>query len=165
MNQFVQQIINLFGGAYPETIIFLISTLPVLELRGGMLAAGLLGVDMARAVIICLAGTVLPVPFILLFFKKIMEWLKNTRFVKTVRKIEGKLAEKSKEVEKYKTLGLFVFVATPLPGTGAWSGAMVAALMGMEFKHALLSVAAGSAVADIMMCVVSYGVLGQVWQR
>jgi uncharacterized membrane protein len=163
MDQFVQQIINLFGGAPPEVIIFIVSLIPALELRGGMLAAGLLGVDMGKAFFICLAGTLLPVPFILLFFRKIMGRLKNTRFVKVVRKAEKKLSEKSKEIEKYKTFGLLVFVAVPLPGTGAWTGSMVAALMSMRFRHALFSVAAGSAVADLIMCLVSYGILGQVW--
>lgn len=163
MDQFVQGIINFFGGAPPEAIIFIVSLIPTLELRGGILAAGLLGVDMVKAFFICLAGTLLPVPFILLFFRKLMDWLKNTRFVKLVRRVEARLAEKSKKIEKYKTFGLLVFVAVPIPGTGAWTGSMVAALMGMRFKHSMFSIAVGSVIADIIMCLISYGILGQFW--
>lgn len=163
MDQFVQGLINFFGGAPSEVIIFLVSLLPALELRGGILAAGILGVDMAKAFFICLLGTLLPVPFILLFFRKLMGWLKNTRFVKLVQRIETKLEEKSKKIEKYKTFGLLIFVAVPLPGTGAWTGSMAAALMGMRFKHSMFSIAVGSVVADLIMCLISYGMLGQVW--
>lgn len=163
MDQFVQNIINFFGGAPPEFIIFLISLLPLLELRGGILAAGLLKVDIVPAFFICLAGTLLPTPFILLFFRKILDWLKNTRFVKLVRRVEEKMAKKSKKIEKYKTFGLLIFVAVPLPGTGAWTGSMIAALMGMRFKHSMLSIALGSVIADTIMCLIAYGVLGQIW--
>lgn len=163
MNQFVQGIINFFGGAPPEAIIFFVSLIPALELRGGMLAAGLLSVDMVKAFFICLAGTLLPVPFILLFFRKIMDWLKNTKFVKIVHRVELKLEEKSQKIEKYKSFGLLIFVAVPLPGTGAWTGSMAAALMGMRFKHAMLSIALGSVIADVIMSLISYGVLGQIW--
>ena len=163
MDQFVHGLINFFGGAPSEVIIFLVSLLPALELRGGILAAGILGVYMAKAFFICLLGTLLPVPFILLFFRKLMCWLKNTRFVKLVQRIETKLEEKSKKIEKYKTFGLLIFVAVPLPGTGAWTGSMAAALMGMRFNHSMFSIAVGSGVADLIMCLISYGMFGQVW--
>ena len=163
MDQFVPALVDAFGGAPAELIVFLISLLPLLELRGGILAAGLLHVGIARAFFFCLAGTVLPVPFILLFFRQILEWLRNTRFVRLVRRIEDKLDRKSRQIEKYKTFGLMVFVAVPLPGTGAWTGAMAAALMGMRFRDAAVSIVLGCVVADAIMCVLAYGVLGSVW--
>jgi uncharacterized membrane protein len=164
MDQIVQNIVHLFStSSSKELIIFIVSMLPIVELRGGILAAGMLNVDMVRAFFLCLAGSLLPIPFILLFIRQILDWLRNTRFVKLVRRLEVKVEAKSKSIEKYKTFGLFVFVAIPLPGTGAWTGALIAALLGMRFKHAMLSIAAGTMAADIIMCIISYGVLGQVW--
>ncbi|WP_411655293.1 COG2426 family protein [Anaeromassilibacillus sp. SJQ-1] len=111
---------------------------------------------------ICFVGTILPIPFILLFIRQILEWLKNTRFVKLVHRIEAKAEQKSKSIEKYKTFGLFLFVAIPLPGTGAWTGALVAALLNMRFKHAMLSITLGTLTADVIMVVLSYGLLGAI---
>ncbi|XOQ43746.1 MAG: Small multi-drug export protein [Clostridium sp.] len=163
MDQLVTALLNTFQGIPAELSIFLISLLPMLELRGGILAAGLLHVEMTQAFFLCLAGTLLPVPFILLFFCKIMDWLRNTRFVRLVRRLENKMERKSKQIEKYKTFGLLLFVAIPLPGTGAWTGSAAAALMGMRFPHAILSVFLGSIIADMIMCLISYGVLGAIW--
>lgn len=165
MDQIVKNIVEgLSATSSNELIIFIVSVLPVLELRGGILAAGMLNVDMVRAFFICLTGTLLPIPFILLFARQILNWLRNTRFVKLVHRLENKAEQKSKSIEKYKTFGLFVFVAVPLPGTGAWTGALIAALIGMRFRHAMLSIAAGTLTAGIIMCFISYGVLGKVWQ-
>lgn len=163
MDQFVTRIVGAAGGFSPALVIFFISLLPLLELRGGILAAGMLKVDLVQAFFICLVGTLLPIPFILLFFKKIMEALRGTRFGKLVKRIEARVEKKSRAIEKYKTFGLLLFVAIPLPGTGAWTGAMAAALMGIRFRHALISIFAGSLVADVIMCAISYGALGWIW--
>jgi len=164
MDQIVKSIIGVFNtSSSKELIIFIVSMLPILELRGGILAAGMLNVDMVRAFFICLFGTLVPIPFILLFIRQILDWLRNTRFVKLVRRIEAKAEQKSHSIEKYTTFGLFIFVAIPLPGTGAWTGALIAALLGMRFKNAILSIAMGTLAADIIMCVISYGILGKVW--
>ncbi|WP_411678217.1 COG2426 family protein [Caproicibacter sp.] len=162
MDQLVTTLINALRGIPAELIVFLISLLPLLELRGGILAAGLLHVGMIRAFFICLAGTLLPVPFILLFFRKILDWLRNTRFVRLVHRLEDKMNRKSKQIEKYKTFGLLLFVAIPLPGTGAWTGSAAAALIGMKFRHALISVVLGCIIADVIMCLLAYGVLGSI---
>lgn len=164
MDQIVKSIIGFFNtSSSKELIIFIVSMMPILELRGGILAAGMLNVDMVRAFFICLVGTLVPIPIILLFIRQILDWLRNTRFVKLVRRIEAKAEQKSKSIEKYKTFGLFIFVAIPLPGTGAWTGALVGALLGMRFKNAMFSIAMGTLAADIIMCVISYGILGKVW--
>ena len=116
MDQIVQNIVHLFStSSSKELIIFIVSMLPILELRGGILAAGMLNVDMVRAFFICLVGTLFPIPFILLFIRQILDWMRNTRFVKLVKRIEAKAEEKSKSIEKYKTFGLFVFVAIQPP--------------------------------------------------
>ena len=163
MDHAVNAIIRATGGIPPELVIFFISVLPLLELRGGILAAGLLRVDMLQAFGICLVGTLLPVPFILIFLRRILDWLHNTRFVKLVDRLEEKLEQKSRQIEKYKTVGLFLLVAVPIPGFGAWTGAGVAALLRMRFRDAMVSAILGTIVADLLMCLISYGVLGRVW--
>ena len=118
MDQLVQSIIDSLKNAVPaELIIFLISLLPILELRGGILAGTLLGVDWPIAYLICVIGNLLPIPFILLFIRKIFDWIRNTRFVKLVDKLEAKAEKKSAKVTKYKKFGLFLFVAIPVSYT------------------------------------------------
>lgn len=163
MEGIVQALVGFFSETIPaELTVFLLSLMPIIELRGGILAAKLLNLDMLRAFFICLVGTLLPTPFILLFINKIFDWMRNTRFVKLVGRLEAKGRSKFDKINRYKTVGLMIFVAIPLPGTGAWTGSLAAALMKMDFKSAMLSVALGTLIADIIMCVLSYGVLGLV---
>lgn len=164
MDLIVESVVHAFSSSTSrEVVIFLVSMLPILELRGGILAAGMLQVDMLRAAVICFVGTILPIPFILLFIRQIFDWMRNTRFVKFVRRMEEKVEQKSGRIKKYKFFGLFLFVAIPLPGTGAWTGALIAALLGLRFKHALTAIVLGTAAADVLMCLLSYGVLGGLW--
>ncbi len=163
MEGIVQSLVHFFSNTIPsELTVFLLSLMPVIELRGGILAAKLLHLEMVKAFFICLVGTLLPTPFILLFINKVFDWMRNTRFVKLVNRLEAKGRSKFEKINRYKTLGLLIFVAVPLPGTGAWTGSLAAALMKMDFKSAMLSVAVGSLIADIIMCLLSYGVLGLV---
>lgn len=163
MEGIVQALVNFFSNTIPaELTVFLLSLMPVIELRGGILAAKLLRLQLVPAFFICLVGTLLPTPFILLFINKIFDWARNTRFVKLVNRLEQKGRSKFDRINRYETLGLMIFVAVPLPGTGAWTGSLAAALMKMDFKSAMLSVACGSLIADVIMCLLSYGVLGLV---
>ena len=163
MEHIVTSLVELFSETIPgELTVFLLSLMPIIELRGGILAAKLLQLDMLPAFFICLVGTILPTPIILLFINKIFDWMRNTRLVKLVDRLEAKGRSKFDKINRYKTLGLVVFVAIPLPGTGAWTGSLAAALMKMDFKSAMISVAGGTLVADILMCVLSYGLLGLV---
>ena len=164
MDQLVQSIIDSLKNAVPpELIIFLISLLPILELRGGILAGTLLGVDWPIAYLICVIGNLLPIPFILLFIRKIFDWIRNTRFVKLVDKLEAKAEKKSAKVTKYKKFGLFLFVAIPLPGTGGWTGALIASVLKMRLKDSLPPIIAGVLVAGFVMTLLSYGVLGSLF--
>lgn len=160
MDSLVQTMVDSLRSIPGELVIAIISVLPILELRGGMLAATFLGVEVWKAFIICGVCTMLPIPFILLFINKIFDWMRNTRLVKLVNKLEEKGRQKSKKINEYKTLGLFIFVAIPLPGTGAWTGALAASIMRMPLKNSLLSIGLGTLAADIIMTLVSYGVLG-----
>lgn len=163
MEHIVETLVHIFSGVIPaELTVFALSLMPIIELRGGILAAKLLDMQLLPAFFICLVGTLIPTPFILLFINKIFDWMKGTRFVKLVDRMEQKGRSKFEKINRYKTLGLMIFVAIPLPGTGAWTGSLAAALMKMDFKSAMLSVALGTLIADIIMCVLSCGLLGLV---
>ena len=152
-------------GAYisRELVIFVISMIPILELRGGLIAASLLKVPITTAVPICIIGNVIPVPFILLFIRQIFKWLRDVKLVgPIIQKLEKRAMGKSDSIKKYEFWGLVLFVGIPLPGTGAWTGSLIAALLEVDFKKAILAVLLGIVMATIIMSVVSYGLLGAI---
>ena len=147
------------GGGF---IVFLISMVPILELRGGLLAAGpaILDIPQWQAIPICIVGNLIPIPFILLLITKIFDWMKGTKKLKPmVEKLEKKAMSKSANIEKYEFWGLVIFVGIPLPGTGAWTGALIAALLGIRFRKAFPAIVLGV----FLMTVLSYGVLGALF--
>ena len=155
---------NLSGHLSKDVIVFIISMIPILELRGGLLAASLLKISMVKGIVLCVIGNIIPVPFILLFITPIFNWMKGTRIFKPmVEKMEAKALKKRDQVEKYEFWGLVLFVGIPLPGTGAWTGSLLASLLGIKFKKAFPAVIVGICLATVIMTVISYGVLGQVW--
>ena len=148
---------NLDGVVSKEMIVFIISMVPILELRGGLIAAALLKVPMIQAVIICIIGNIIPVPFILWLITPIFNWLKATKtFRPMVEKLEKKAMGKSDKIQKYEFWGLLIFVGIPLPGTGAWTGALIASLLGIKFKKAFPAIILGILMATVIMCIVSY---------
>lgn len=155
-------IVGLFQGNIPEElIIFLVSMLPVLELRGGMIAAKLLGVELLKAFVICYIGNILPIPFILLFIRRIFKFLKKFKSTgKLVEKLEVRSMRKSEKVKKWRNWGLLTFVAIPLPGTGGWTGALIAALLDIRIKTSFPIIALGVLIANLIMSIFSYGLLG-----
>lgn len=161
VDSFVKNITDALGNVIsPEWIIFIISMIPILELRGGILAAKFLHVNWNLALGICMIGNLIPIPFILFFIKKFFEILKKTRFHKIPEFFERKAEEKKESILKYKKLGLFLFVAIPLPGTGAWTGALVASMLNIKLKDAFISILLGVITAGIIMSLFSYGLLG-----
>ena len=151
--------VDLFGNKIPgELTIFFISLLPILELRGGLIAAVLLGVPLWKAFIICYIANMLPVPFIILFIKKIFEFLRRFKFFsKFIDKLEAKTEKNKDKIMRYKQWGLLIFVAIPLPGTGAWTGALFAALLDIDIKKAIPIIALGVLIAGVIVSVLSYG--------
>lgn len=148
---------NLSGKIPKELIIFVVSMLPIVELRGGLIAAPLLGVDIVPAIIICLIGNMIPIPFILYFITPIFKWLKTTKaFAPLVHKIEEKSMAKSEKIQKYTFWGLLIFVGIPLPGTGAWTGSLIAVLLGIEPKKAIGPILLGLLMATTIMCTITY---------
>ena len=161
----VNAIINALSGSMgKEAIVFIISMIPILELRGALLVAGpVLGVPVAKAIPLCIIGNIIPVPFILLLITPIFNWLKKTRLFKPmVTKLEERAMSKSEQIEKYEFWGLVLFVGIPLPGTGAWTGSLIASLLGIKFKKAFPAVIIGIIMATIIMWFVSYVLLGGV---
>ncbi|MBQ2847158.1 MAG: small multi-drug export protein [Clostridia bacterium] len=155
-------LVGIFQGTIPEElIIFIISLMPILELRGGMIAAKLLGVELLKAFVICYIGNILPIPFILLFIRKIFEFLKKFKVTrKLVERLETSSMRKSEKVKKGSKWGLLTFVAIPLPGTGGWTGALIAALLDMRIKTSFPIIALGVLIANLIMTAFSYGLLG-----
>ena len=146
----VQGIIGALSGSLgKEAIVFVISMIPILELRGALLVAGpLLGVPVSTAIPLCVIGNIIPVPFILLLITPIFNWMKGTKRLKPlVDKLEAKAMSKSDKIEKYEFWGLVLFVGIPLPGTGAWTGSLIAALLGIRFKKAFPAVIIGICMA------------------
>jgi len=147
----------------PEIVVLIVSMLPLIELRGGILVAAVLEIPTWRAVIFCVIGNIIPIPFILLFIKQIFAWLRPTKlFGPIVRKLEIRAMNKSDSIKKMEFIGLMLFVGVPLPGTGAWTGALIAALLEIDLKKASLSIFFGILIAATIMTLLSYGVLANI---
>ena len=164
MVNIISQIINsLKGVVSKELIVFIISLMPLLELRGGLIASAILNVEYLKAGILCIIGNIIPIPFILLFLKKVfsvMERFKPTK--KVVVWLEDKAKKNKPKIDKYGFWGLVLFVGIPLPGTGAWTGSLVASVFEMDYKKSLLAIFLGIILAFIIMSIVSYGVIGNI---
>lgn len=147
-------------------IVFLISMVPLIELRAaipyGLALAEQFALSPLLIYVVAIIGNCLPVPFILFFIRKILAWMQASR-VAFFRKIATFVVEKGERgfarVQKYATVGLFLFVAIPLPGTGAWTGSLIAALLDMKKRYAFLSIALGVITAGVIMSLITGGVL------
>lgn len=140
-----------------ELVVFVISMLPIFELRGGLIAAAIVGIEWYIAFPICVIGNMLPIPFVLLFIRKIFNWLKKFKmFKKIVEKLDAKAKKKSESISKYVLWGLFTFVAVPLPGTGAWTGALVADVLDVRIKKAFPVIFVGVITAGLIISFISY---------
>ncbi len=163
MENLVESLINIFSGLGKEVIVFIISMLPLLELRGGLLAASILNVNFISGYIISILGNTLPIPLLLLFLEKVLNWLSKFKTTKkVVNKMENKILSKKEQIEKYGYIGLMLFVGVPLPGTGAWTGASLAVLLNMDKKKSFIYIMLGVILASIIMSIISYGILGNI---
>ena len=163
MESLVNFFIGLFHGVSKDVVIFIISLMPILELRGGLLAATLLKVPYLRALVICVIGNVLPIPFVVLFLEIIFKWMEKWSVTKKIVKwLEKKGKSKRIQIDKYGYLGLILFVGIPLPGTGAWTGSLVAILLGLDKKKSFICILIGVMLAAAIMSILSYGILGNL---
>ncbi len=136
-----------------------VSMFPIVEIRGAIPYGTALGLTPAVAYIAGVIGNMLPIPVLVLFTKKVFEWLKaHGYFLKITRWLENKAHIKGKTVQKYSFWGLFILVAIPLPGTGAWMGALVASVLDMRLKKCIPSIILGVMAAGIIVLATTYGV-------
>ena len=138
----------------------LLAMMPIVELRAALPWAIARGLDPWFSYLLCVLFNILPVPFILLFLNKILAWMETTRRFSGIAKwLKERAHKKSETYYKYEMLGLFILVASPLPGTGAWTGSLVAAVMGLRMKRAIPPIFLGVAAAGIIMLTLSLGVV------
>ena len=169
MNEIAKFLVGIFGGITSVwwgkyIVMFIISLMPILELRGGLIAAALMDAPIIPSFIVCFLGNIIPIPFILWFITSIFDYLKKRgkKLGKLVLKIEKMADSKKEKIERLKYLGLVLFVGIPLPGTGAWTGCLIASLLGMDKKKSCLAAILGVIMAGIIMLIFSYGVLGVI---
>ena len=148
-------------------IMFLISMVPIVELRGAIPYAAVFGIPTLRALIICMIGNMLPVPVIFWFARRVLMWGKDKKYIGKFFTWCIQKGEKGGQKLLEKTGGgvyiaLMLFVGIPLPGTGAWTGSLIAALLGMKFKKAFPAVIVGICMATVIMWFISYVLLGGV---
>ncbi len=144
----------------PEWVVFIISMIPILELRGGLIASSILNIPILKAIPFCIAGNIVPIPFILLFIKKILKWMQKIKGLRVIANwLENKAMKKSDALKKGEFWGLALFVGVPLPGTGAWTGSLIAALFDIDIKKAVLAELLGIIIATVIMSILSYGLL------
>ena len=168
VDKIVNFIIGIFGASSGAMIgkyitVFVISLMPILELRGGLIAASLLKVPPVPAYIISIIGNLIPIPLILWFLDSVFAFMKKHKIlVKFIDFCERKGNEKKGQIEKLGFWGLVLFVGVPLPGTGAWTRGLIATLLRMDKKKAFLASILGVIMASIIMMIVSYGVIGNL---
>ncbi len=143
----------------PELITFIVSMLPVIELRGAIPIGVGLGLGTFEALIISVIGNMLPVPFIIIFIRKIFAWMRKhlPKLGGLVDRMEKKVEDKKEFMYKWQLLGLLILVAIPLPGTGAWTGALVAAIMDIRLRTAFPVIFAGVIIAGLLVTGITYG--------
>lgn len=139
---------------------FLISMVPIVELRGAIPIAVHHGLDFHLAIPVAIIGNLLPVPFVIVFIRKIFAWARKKlpRLDRAIGRLEARAQKRAGLVQKYTFWGLFLLVAIPLPGTGAWTGALVAAMLDMRLKRAFPAIALGVLTAGLLVAILTYGV-------
>lgn len=141
--------------------VFFCSMLPIIELRGAIPLGIVAQLPWYFNYIICVVGNLLPIPFILIFIRAILKWMKQTRRLSGIANwLEEKADKNSAKIRRYEALGLFIFVAIPIPGTGAWTGALIAALLKMRLKVSLPTIALGVMTAGVIMILAGYFLKG-----
>lgn len=163
MNAFVTWYTAHMGFLPKQLAVMILSMFPVVELRGGIPLARMLKLPLVQAIAFSVLGNIIPIPFILLFIKQVFKWLKKVPGIcKIIEKIENRAMGKSDQITKYEFWGLALFVGIPLPGTGAWTGSLIAALLDIDIKKAVISELIGVAIATIITSILWYGLLGAI---
>lgn len=143
--------------------VFFISMLPLVELRGAIPVGILAGLNPWITYLVAIVGNILPVPFLILFSKKMLTWLATFKKIGPFfQKILDKGNEKALKFGKYELLGLLLFVAIPIPGTGAWTGSLIAATLQLRIVPSFICISLGVCIAGVLMWLASAGLLGAI---
>lgn len=168
-DKLVKFFLGIFGGLTGTilgkyVLIFLISLMPILELRGGLIAAALLDIPALYAFLVCIIANILIIPFVLFLMDAILDFLSRFKvFKRAIDWLKEKTLKKKSTIEKYGYLGIMIFVAIPLPGSGAWTGCFLADLLDLEKKKSFFAALAGVFIAGVVMLIFSYGILKGVF--
>lgn len=143
-------------------IVFLVSMVPLIELRGAIPVSQGFGLPIVQSYILCIVGNMIPVPFIYLFARKFLEWGQDNKIIGGICRfflVKGKKGGEKLQSKAGRGLfvALFLFVGIPLPGTGAWTGTLAASLLDMKFKETVIAVVLGVLLAGLIMMAVSLG--------
>ena len=143
-----------------EMNVFLLSMVPVVELRGAIPLGAAQGLPWYTVLLLSIAGNMLPIPFIILLGRKVLDFMKRFKTVRNIaEKLELRAIRKSKRINDLSLVGLALFVAIPLPGTGAWTGALIAALLDIRLRRSLPAIFVGVLAAAFIVCLLSYGAM------
>ena len=143
--------------------VFIVSMIPLIELRGSVIVGTAFGLPWLNVLLLSIVGNMIPIPFILLFIRQIFKWMKKTKLFRgLIIKMENRAMGKSDQIKRYEFLGLLLFVGIPLPGTGAWTGALIASLLEVDIKKSSIAILCGLFMASAIMYIVSYGIVGNV---
>lgn len=151
-------IVSWFSNINEYAAVFFMSMLPIVELRGSIIFATATDMPCVWAYVISVIGNMLPIPFVILFLRPVLNWLKTTKHLSGIANwLQERSMKKAGKILKYEMLGLFIFVAIPLPGTGAWTGAIIASILNMRISRALPPIFLGVLTAGFLMLAGSYG--------
>ncbi|MBR7098975.1 MAG: small multi-drug export protein [Clostridia bacterium] len=149
-----------------ELCVFFCSMLPIIECRGAVPLGWGLGLPWWQTLLFSVAGNLLPVPFILLFMRGFLKWMRGCKvkfFNKIAAWLDRKIEKHKGTIEKYSYWGVMIFVGVPLPGTGAWTGTLIASVLGLEPKKTFLAAVGGVLMASAIMMIAAYGGLGLIF--
>lgn len=168
INSFAIWLVGIFGlGAEFANYVYIlfVSMVPIIELRGAIPLAMAINMPLIPSFIISIIGNMIPVPFILLFIKGLCKWMKKTKHLSKIPLfLENKVDKNKEKVTKYGKWGLYLFVAIPLPGTGAWTGALIASFLNFKNKDSFIAILGGVITAGIIMSIFSYGLLDLIFR-
>lgn len=155
---------NSLGGNHQEIIVFILSMTPLIELRGGIIAGYLYEFSLIKTLFITIFANLIPIPFILIFIKQIFKWMqKHNILTEFINKLKTRTMGKSHKIKTLEFWGLLLYVGIPLPGTGAWTGALIASLLNIETKKAMFAILCGILLAATIMSLTVYGVVNLVF--
>ena len=155
----IDAIENFLIGINPSFGIFAVSLVPIIELRGAIPLGIGIGLNWLWVYIISVIGNMLPIPFVILLIRPLIDWLLHSKALHKIGEwLDNRTKEKSLKINKFKKIGLMLFVAVPLPGTGAYTGAMIAGILNMRLKDAIPAIFAGVIIAGAIMLAISCGV-------